>query len=161
MTSLIWRMTKDGGGMKTDKNGTEQTLYRLGLAAILVVAAVLFLIKWFRIPLSGPLFACPIYSMTGLFCPGCGGTRAFHLLFQGKVLASVLCHPLVVYGLALYVLFMGSHTLKIFTCGKIKGFAYRHIYIKIAVAFLILNVLVKNLAWIFWRVNLIEWASAL
>ena len=60
-----------------------------------------------------------------------------------------------------YLLFMGSHTLKIFTCGKIKGFAYRHIYIKIAVAFLILNVLVKNLAWIFWRVNLIEWASAL
>ena len=73
----------------------------------------------------------------------------------------MLCHPLVVYGLVLYVLFMGSHTLKIFTCGKIKGFAYRHIYIKIAVAFLILNVLVKNLAWIFWRVNLIEWASAL
>ena len=108
MTSLIWWMTKDGGGMKTDKNGTEQTLYRLGLAAILVVAAVLFLIKWFRIPLSGPLFACPIYSLTGLFCPGCGGTRALFLLARGKVLASTLCHPLVPYGLALYLLFMGS-----------------------------------------------------
>ncbi|MCI8466238.1 MAG: DUF2752 domain-containing protein [Lachnospiraceae bacterium] len=147
--------------MMTDKNSTEQTLYRLGLAAILVVAAVLFLVKWFQIPLGGPLFACPIYSLTGFFCPGCGGTRAFRLLFQGKIWQSVLCHPLVLYGLTLYLLFMGSHTLKIFTHGKIKGFAYRHIYIKIAVACLILNVLVKNLAWIFWRVNLVEWAAGL
>lgn len=143
------------------KNSTEQTLYRLGLAAILVVAAVLFLIKRFRIPLTGPLFACPVYSLTGFFCPGCGGTRALRLLFQGRVFASVLCHPLVLYGLILYALFMGSHTLKIFTRGKIKGFAYRHIYIKIAVALLILNVLVKNLAWMFWQVNLVEWASGL
>ena len=119
------------------------------------------MIKWFRIPLSGPLFACPIYSLTGLFCPGCGGTRALFLLARGKVLASTLCHPLVPYGLALYLLFMGSHTLKIFTCGKIKGFAYRHIYIKIAVMLLILNVLVKNLAWIFWQVDLTAWAAGL
>ncbi len=145
----------------TDKNSTEQTLYRLGLAAILVVAAALFLIKWFHIPLEGPLFACPVYSLTGFFCPGCGGTRAFRLLLQGKPLASLLCHPLALYGLALYTLFMAGHTLKIFTRGKIKGFAYRHIYIKIAVAFLILNVLVKNLAWIFWQVNLVEWAAGL
>lgn len=145
----------------TDKNSTEQTLYRLGLAAILVVAAVIFCVRYFHIPLTGPLFACPVYSLTGFFCPGCGGTRALRLLFQGKVLASALCHPLVIYGLALFSLFMISHTLKIFTRGKIKGFAYRHIYIKIAVAFLILNVLVKNLAWIFWQVNLVEWAAGL
>ncbi|MCI8506453.1 MAG: DUF2752 domain-containing protein [Lachnospiraceae bacterium] len=146
---------------KTDKNSTEQTLYRLGLAAILTVAAVAFLIRWFQIPLTGPLFACPIYSLTGLFCPGCGGTRAFRLLFRGKLWQSALCHPLVLYGLTLFFLFMGSHTLKIFTRGKIKGFAYRHIYIKIAVAFLILNVLVKNLAWIIWQVNLLEWTAGL
>ncbi|MCI8275795.1 MAG: DUF2752 domain-containing protein [Lachnospiraceae bacterium] len=158
MTSSIWETTE---GLMTDKNSTEQTLYRLGLAAILTVAAALFLIKWFRIPLAGPLFACPVYSMTGLFCPGCGGTRAFALLLQGKIWQSALCHPLVIYGLTLFSLFMISHTLKIFTRGKIKGFAYRHIYIKIAVAFLILNVLVKNMAWIFWKVNLVEWAAGL
>ena len=145
----------------TDKNSTEQTLYRLGLAAILTVAAAFFFIKWFSIPLDGPLFACPVYSLTGFFCPGCGGTRAFRLLFQGKLWQSVVCHPLVLYGLALFSLFMASHTLKIFTHGKIKGFAYRHIYIKIAVMLLILNVFVKNLAWFFWQVNLTEWAAGL
>lgn len=159
MTSLTWEMTKET--LMTDKNSTEQALYRLGLAAILTVAAALFFIKCFHIPLTGPLFACPIYSLTGFFCPGCGGTRAFWLLLRGKLLASALCHPLVIYGLALYLAFMISHTLKIFTRGKIKGFAYRHIYIKIAVAFLILNVLVKNLAWMFWQVDLAQWAAGL
>ena len=145
----------------TDKNSTEQTLYRLGLAAILVVAAVILFIKCFHIPLEGPLFACPIYSLTGFFCPGCGGTRAFTLLFSGHILGSVACHPLVLYGMTLFSMFMISHTLKIFTRGKIKGFAYRHIYIKIAVMLLILNVLVKNLAWVFWRLDLAGWAAGL
>ena len=138
---------------------TEQTLYRLGLAAILVVAAAAFFIKVFEIPLGGPLLACPLYSLTGLFCPGCGGTRALRLLFEGRILASVICHPFVLYGVAVFSTFMISHTLRILTRGKIKGFAYRHIYIKIAVALLILNVLVKNLAWLIWHVDLIQWAS--
>ncbi|MCD2493713.1 DUF2752 domain-containing protein [Lacrimispora sp. NSJ-141] len=160
MTSSIWAMTEKKGGAGSGGK-TERTLYLLGLAAILVVAAASFIIRYFHIPLGGPLMACPIYSLTGFFCPGCGGTRAFRLLFQGKITASIICHPLVIYGMAVFGIFMVSHTLRIFTKGKIGGMTYRHIYIKIAVVLLILNVIVKNLAWICWHVNLIEWASAL
>ena len=28
---------------------------------------------------------CPLYTMTGLACPGCGLTRGFHALFHGDV----------------------------------------------------------------------------
>lgn len=132
----------------------------MGLAAVLVIAAACFIIWFFEIPLTGPLFACPVYSLTGLFCPGCGGTRAFRLLFQGKLIASIICHPLVIYGMAVFGVFMISHTLRIFTKGKIQGMTYRHIYIKIAVVLLILNMIVKNLAWIVFHINLIEWAAA-
>ncbi len=136
------------------ERGTERTLYRLGLAAILVIAAATFFIRHFHISLSGPLFACPIRRLTGLFCPGCGGSRAFSLLLHGKFLRSFLCHPLVPYGMAVFAVFMISHTLEIFTRGKIQGMTYRHIYIKIAVVLLILDTLAKNAAWLIFHVDL-------
>jgi len=32
---------------------------------------------------------CPLYSMTGLACPGCGLTRGFHALFHGDVITAL------------------------------------------------------------------------
>lgn len=32
---------------------------------------------------------CPLYSVTGILCPGCGLTRGFHALFHGDVLTAL------------------------------------------------------------------------
>lgn len=32
---------------------------------------------------------CPLYSLTGLACPGCGLTRGFHALFHGDVITAL------------------------------------------------------------------------
>ncbi|MCD9186818.1 MAG: DUF2752 domain-containing protein [Pyrinomonadaceae bacterium] len=32
---------------------------------------------------------CPLYSMTGIACPGCGLTRGFHALFHGDILTAL------------------------------------------------------------------------
>lgn len=47
---------------------------------------------------------CGLYMTTGLYCPGCGATRATHELLHGRLLAAlrdnglwVLLLPLVVY----------------------------------------------------------------
>ena len=32
---------------------------------------------------------CPLYSLTGFACPGCGLTRGFHALFHGDVLTAL------------------------------------------------------------------------
>ena len=41
-------------------------------------------------PTSAGFFpVCPLYSMTGFACPGCGLTRGFHALFHGDVLAAL------------------------------------------------------------------------
>ena len=125
-----------------------------------MVAALSFFIRIFRIRIGGPLLACPLYSLTGIYCPGCGGTRALRLLMQGRILASLVCHPLVLYGAVFFSVFMISHTLEIFTHGKIQGVTYRRIYIKIAVILIVISMLSKNLAWIIGRVDLVKWAEA-
>ena len=83
--------------------GTEEVLYRLGLAAALTAAAVCMFLRMappeVREWLERYSF-CVIYRLTGFTCPGCGGTRAFEELLKGHVARSFLYHPLVPCGLA-------------------------------------------------------------
>lgn len=44
--------------------------------------------SWFYPP-------CPFHALTGLQCPGCGGTRALHALLHGDVGAAVRFNPLL------------------------------------------------------------------
>jgi hypothetical protein len=41
--------------------------------------------------------ACLFHKVTGLYCPGCGGTRAFVYLIHGHPLLSLWYHPFVLY----------------------------------------------------------------
>ena len=41
---------------------------------------------WYFNPSNVSFFpVCPLYSLTGLACPGCGLTRGFHALFHGDI----------------------------------------------------------------------------
>ncbi|MBK1881643.1 DUF2752 domain-containing protein [Luteolibacter pohnpeiensis] len=41
---------------------------------------------------------CPLHRSTGLYCAGCGGTRAFFALVKGDPLLSMRMHPLLLPG---------------------------------------------------------------
>jgi Protein of unknown function (DUF2752) len=40
--------------------------------------------------------ACPFHALTGLYCPGCGGTRALYQLLHGHVLLALKDNALFV-----------------------------------------------------------------
>jgi len=45
---------------------------------------------WYFDPVSAGFFpACPLYTLTGFACPGCGLTRGFHALFHGDILTAL------------------------------------------------------------------------
>jgi len=57
-------------------------------AAVTLVAALAGVSAWVlvRNPLETTVFPpCPFRAATGLWCPGCGATRASYLLFHGDV----------------------------------------------------------------------------
>ena len=137
------------------EKAAEKTLYRLGIAAALLAAAIAVWgrgVPWERL-FSGLL--CPFRRVAGLYCPGCGGTRAVKALLEGRLLESLWLHPLVPYGAALYLAFMGSQTLRLlwgalFPSGRrFPALRWRDGYLWGALALLALNWAVKNgLLWL-------------
>ena len=45
-------------------------------------------------------FPCLFHLVTGLYCPGCGGTRAVRYLLHGQMGMSFRYNPIVLYGAA-------------------------------------------------------------
>lgn len=49
---------------------------------------------------SGSLLPeCPLHALTGLYCPGCGSTRALHALLHADVATALSMNPLLVVSL--------------------------------------------------------------
>lgn len=65
---------------------------------------------WFRMP-------CLFQMMTGLYCPGCGGTRAVRALLSGHPVLSFLYHPVVPY-MASVAVWAAASWIPVFCHGK-------------------------------------------
>lgn len=67
--------------------------------AAMAVAAILMLLDP-HVAMS-ILPSCPFHALTGLFCPGCGTTRALHALLHGDIAFALSMNPLAVVAIAL------------------------------------------------------------
>lgn len=54
---------------------------------------------------------CPLYSLTGIACPGCGLTRGFHALFHGDVMTALDYNALIPLFVLLFAFFLISMLL--------------------------------------------------
>ncbi|MCR5415668.1 MAG: DUF2752 domain-containing protein [Pseudobutyrivibrio sp.] len=82
---------------------------------------------------------CPFHALTGLYCPGCGGTRAVIALLTGHPIKSFLYHPLVLY-VALLLVYIAIRKL------INKNYHLSGLWLKVAIVIIIVNMIVKNVA---------------
>lgn len=70
-------------------------------------AAVVVVVLAVRDPRTSTYVPCPLHAATGLWCPGCGGTRALGDLIRGDLgsalSSNALAVALVVLGVALWI----------------------------------------------------------
>ncbi len=128
-----------------DKEYTiEAALFKAGIIGLLIMAALILLDIYFPAQMGRIKLPCMFNVMTGYYCPGCGGTRAFKAVLSGNIIKSFVYNPTVVYGIGVYVWFMCSHVLAGITKGKVRGLKYRHIYLWLLLIILVVNCLVRN-----------------
>lgn len=129
--------------MTEKERSQEDDLYFAGLVILAVGAVLAIVFMKFIVPYL-PDTQCFFWKYFGIYCPGCGGTRALIYLLQGKILKAAWYHPMVVYGAGMYTAFMASHTLRKLHITK-KGMKFREGYLYGALVILILNFLLKNI----------------
>lgn len=104
------------------KNVYNKTLYEIGkwILAAAVVAAIFVWIFGDSWLVWAP--ECVFERVTGLYCPGCGGTRSVIALFRGRIVKSFIFHPVVPYAFAVFTVFMiKMFLLKHFNIGREHG----------------------------------------
>jgi len=117
--------------------------------ACLVILAVLGIAYVVLLMLDIPLtkiypYPCRLYDLYGLYCPGCGGTRAVVYLLKAQFVKSFIYHPVVPYTALLVSAYVISHTLNIVTKGKVTAMRFREGYFYLMIAIILIQFIIKN-----------------
>lgn len=89
---------------------------------------------------------CVFRTYLGLYCPGCGGTRAILALLAGHPLESFRYHPVVLYGTALYGWYLITNTIQWITKDKLPVAVRYHAWFGIGAVVLTLgNWVLRNI----------------
>lgn len=134
----------------------EKALFQIGwsIVGILTIIYITYKIapfSFFKNPTP-----CLVHSLLGIYCPGCGGTRAIFALLHGHLLTSFICHPFVPYTAAICGWFLISQTIERASSHRIKiGMHYRDIYLWIALGIVIVNFIVKNALLLLWDIDIL------
>lgn len=99
---------------------------------------------------------CLFHTFTGLYCPGCGGTRAVKYLLQGQIRTSIQYHPLV-----FYMAVVALAELATWAAAKISGkpsiyLGHGNFFIWLGVAVAAVNFIVKNVLLLFFGIDLLS-----
>lgn len=130
---------------KQEKELTVETaLFVTGwiLTAVAILCVIAY--KLFLKDLVQFWLPCVFHEVTGLYCPGCGGTRAVKALLGGSLARSFRYNPTVPLAALTFILFMVTQTLERCTGGRVKGIKYRNLYMWLLLAIMLVNCVVRN-----------------
>lgn len=134
----------------------NKIIYRFGIILFIIGAIAAILQNSGVLNLTELVYPCLFYEISGIYCPGCGGTRSVKALLEGHIVECFFYHPFVFYCFIMYILFMGSHTLeKLFEKmnkkrsshkkHSVRGINFKVSYVYIGIIILLLQWMIKNL----------------
>jgi hypothetical protein len=92
---------------------------------------------------------CPFYFLTGMYCPGCGSTRAIHYCLNGNISESVRHHPLLLPFFVVIIFLYIKRGYELFS-GKIISFRFELLMSKIILFIFIIFFVVRNIPIDYW-----------
>lgn len=125
-----------------EKKDTDACIFVYGIFIALFLGIVGILSQYLMRRYTPALVGiCPFKMLTGIDCPGCGGTRAFIALLHGDIIASFKFNPFIIYAAVISLIFYISQFLRFITHERIHGF---HLHIK----FIIWGAVILAVNWI-------------
>lgn len=122
----------------------EDELFLIGLTALAAATALavlyLCILRNFI-----PTVPCFFSTVLGIYCPGCGGTRALTALLHGHFLRALWYHPFVPYFAFVYFGFLLTQGLQKMGIKGIRGWKFHNWYLWGGMAILAINFIVKNI----------------
>lgn len=126
-------------------NDNDRILYKIGWAVLALSFLIVSLIHILKINYQLFMLPCLFHQLTGLYCPGCGGTRSVISLIHGQIVASIRYNPIVMYGVIIYAWYMISNTIELLSKHRIKiGMKYRDAYLWYGLGILIIFFILRN-----------------
>lgn len=122
----------------------ETELFWIGLTALAAAAALAVLYQYILRNILPPGY-CLFDKYLGIYCPGCGGTRALYALLHGHFLKALWYHPFVPYFAVVYLGFLLSQGLQRLGMKSIRGWRFHYWYLWVGAFILAANWIVKNI----------------
>lgn len=141
----------DGIVQKKTKSNWKQPEYSIFLAGLILAAGGLFfglLLYLTPLRLEDVVWSCAFHRVTGIYCPGCGGTRAVIAFTQGHFVQSFFFHPVVLYSILLYLIFMFRGFICIISKGRYEFMKFRPGYVYMGILIILAQFLIKNILFI-------------
>ncbi len=88
---------------------------------------------------------CLLRTITGWYCPGCGGTRAVRSLLRGDILISLVWHPVVVSASCFFWIYLLSFAVGRISGGRIKEIKPRLWHFYVIIGIILLSCVIKNI----------------
>ena len=114
-------------------------------AAAVAAAGGLVALRVYDPATSGVFPPCPVWYLTGWYCPGCGSLRAMHQLLHGNLQAAWAMNPLAI----LFFPFIGyglvSHAFLVWRGRGLPGIFLPAVWIRVMCGVIVLFGVLRNL----------------
>lgn len=88
---------------------------------------------------------CAIYDKLGIYCPGCGCTRAFEALLHFNIKASIYYNPTVFYSVIILFCFLLTQTIDRIIKSKKHIMPYSNFYLYTGIFIMLSNCIIRNM----------------